>query len=650
MKIQHPKVSILMPSLNSAEFIRECLDSVVNQTLQDIEIICIDAGSTDGTLEILHEYERKDDRVRVILSDKKSMGYQYNMGLDAAVGDYIGMVETDDWVETNTFESLWMVADRQNVDIVAANHYFYYTKPEIRNQPFENLHKCPYEQVFCPKDVLSSFSVTPLIWSGIYRRSMLKENGIRFNETPGASFQDTGFHFMVMTAAKTVFFLNKYFYHYRRDNAAQSINSGGKVFCICDEARHYEKFLEKRPADRARLLKPYMAWKYDKYYWNYTRVEPQFQWVFLLRFREEFLAHRNAGLLEGSGFETSAFKVTLEKFNELIDNPVSFYKQTCKKYCTFPKEGELLKAEVLKESSCVSPDISIILPLYNKENCVAGSLENLRKQTLENIEIICVDDGSDDATLKILMELAKADGRLTVLHQGNQGNASAKNIGLEYARGRYVAFVNGGDRLLETAAERLVALADKQGLDMICFDSVPLSAKNWDNSGVNKESREDNVITGLEYYCSAYENGTYNPFAGTALFKRQYLMRRNIRFVDGIFYEDRVFMFSALSEAGHVLHLAENLYFTDDSRSFPLKRIFLRVYSYFVIYQLLLQKCQSLPYDKKLQNTVARELETVCDCLKELYRSVNKKEECRSRFSATESCLLEKLIGNEADF
>ena len=72
MRLQHPKVSILMPSLNSGAFIRECMDSVVNQSLHDIEIICVDAGSTDGTLAILREYEKNDPRIRLIISDKKS--------------------------------------------------------------------------------------------------------------------------------------------------------------------------------------------------------------------------------------------------------------------------------------------------------------------------------------------------------------------------------------------------------------------------------------------------------------------------------------------------------------------------------------------------------------------------------------------------
>ena len=651
MKQQHPKVSILMPSLNSGAFIRECMNSVFNQTLHDIEIICIDAGSTDGTLEILREYEKKDSRVRVIVSDKKSMGYQYNLGMDAATGEYIGMVETDDWIEADTFERLWTAASRRDVDIVAANQYLYYTKPEAHDVRFENLSNCPYEQVFCPKDVLQSFAVKPLIWSAIYRRSMLKENNIRFNETPGASFQDTSFHFMVMTVAKTAFFLDQYFYHYRSDSETQSIHSGGKVYCLCDEAHYYEQFLEGRPADKELLFKPYVTWKYDKYCWNYYRIAPQFQWEFLMRFRDEFLEHRKAGLLQETPSDTYGYDCFRKGFQEVIDNPVSFYKKTCKKYCTIPKNGEILDVQALNKGNLVSPDVSIIIPLCNEESRVTDSLDSTRKQTLKNVEIICIDDGSDDNTLRIIMEQADIDRRITVLHQCNQGISSAKNKGLAYARGRYVMFLYGGDRLREDAAECLVSLADKYGLDMVRFSFAPKLEKGRDNEAACRyEIKSERIVTGADFFCSACEEGTYEPFVCSFLYNKEYLERQNIRFIDEIFYEDRVFMFSALTEANRVAQLEEELYFVGKSRDLPLRKYFLRVYSYFVIYQVILQKGRTLPYDARLQRNAAKELKAVHTALLDIYRSVEKKEKCRERFSATELDLLDKLIDQKTEF
>ena len=342
--LKQPKVSVLMPSLNVAEYIRQCMDSVVNQTLKDIEIICIDAGSTDGTLEILHEYEKQDQRIHVIVSAKRSYGYQMNLGLDAANGEYIGIVETDDWIEPDMFESLWNAASEHGVDIVKSNYYWYYTKPEVINKPFENLSKCPYEITFSPQDVLQPLATYPSIWSGIYRQTFINNNKIRFNETPGASYQDTSFHFMVFTVAKSAYFLNKYFLHYRRDNEASSVNTGGKVYCVPDEMHYYEKFLETHPEAKASHIKQYMALKYEKYRWNYARIAPQFQWDFLTLVRREFLSHRKEGLLEEKWFDTDAWK----NVNEIIDNPVQYFKNTCKKYSTRPVGKDLPPAGELK--------------------------------------------------------------------------------------------------------------------------------------------------------------------------------------------------------------------------------------------------------------------------------------------------------------
>ena len=117
------KLSILLPSLNVAAYIRECIESVLKQTLTDIEILCIDAGSTDGTCEIIQEYAAKDNRIRVIPSDKKSYGYQINLGINMARGEYLGIVETDDSIEPDMYEVLYKAAVENDLDYAKAGFY-----------------------------------------------------------------------------------------------------------------------------------------------------------------------------------------------------------------------------------------------------------------------------------------------------------------------------------------------------------------------------------------------------------------------------------------------------------------------------------------------------------------------------------------------
>ena len=134
------KVSVLMPSLNVVRYIRECMESVISQTMEEMEILCIDAGSTDGTLEILEEYVRKDRRVRLIKADKKSYGYQMNLGLKEALGEYIGVVETDDFILPNMYEKLYTFAKKNNADYVKSD-FDIFTTLEDGQRIFLNLTK-----------------------------------------------------------------------------------------------------------------------------------------------------------------------------------------------------------------------------------------------------------------------------------------------------------------------------------------------------------------------------------------------------------------------------------------------------------------------------------------------------------------------------
>ena len=121
-KYMKTKISIIMPSFNVAPYIEECIKSVMGQTLQDIEIICVDAGSTDGTLDVLKRVESQDLRIHIIHSDKKSYGYQVNIGIKEAKGEYVGIVETDDFIASNMYEELYNIASEYNLDYVKGKY------------------------------------------------------------------------------------------------------------------------------------------------------------------------------------------------------------------------------------------------------------------------------------------------------------------------------------------------------------------------------------------------------------------------------------------------------------------------------------------------------------------------------------------------
>lgn len=221
-----PKVSIIMPSLNVASYIRECMDSVVRQSLSNIEILCIDAGSTDGTWEILKEYAKKDSRIRIVRSDKKSYGYQMNIGLKMAVGEYVGIVETDDFIEPQMYDELYQYAKERDADFVKSDFDVFtsFTNGEKLFLPYFLKQKgIVYHTMYTANDyIYNEQTVDIFIWNGIYKKKFIEDNHILFQETSGAAFQDCGFRYQVALYVKRGFFVNHSYYHYRRDNVNSS--------------------------------------------------------------------------------------------------------------------------------------------------------------------------------------------------------------------------------------------------------------------------------------------------------------------------------------------------------------------------------------------------------------------------------------------
>ena len=221
-----------MPSYNVRKYVAECLESVCRQTLEDIEILTIDAGSEDGTLEILHEYEKKDPRIKVYLSEKKSYGYQVNKGIDLAQGEYIAIVETDDIVENNMIESLYAEAKEYDLDYVKGQFAKLIAFPEGVEWK-QKLRMYPRDEDLCKKVIVPSQDTMAFIkdiylWCGLYKKEFLVQNNIRLNETEGASYQDVGFAFQVIGCAKRAMYIPDIVYNYRQNNSCSSIfNSKG---------------------------------------------------------------------------------------------------------------------------------------------------------------------------------------------------------------------------------------------------------------------------------------------------------------------------------------------------------------------------------------------------------------------------------------
>jgi glycosyltransferase involved in cell wall biosynthesis len=314
------KVSILIPIFNVEKYLVECLDSVISQTLKDIEIICINDGSTDSSLSIIKKYAAKDPRIVVI--DKKNSGYgdSMNQGLKKASGEYIGIVESDDWAEPDMFEKLYKLAKKHDVEVVKSN-FFEYLSNANSNKKFNLFLPREVDKVLDPVSSNSDiFLQMPAIWSGIYRRDFLNKNDIKFLPTPGASFQDTGFNFKVWASAKKVYFTDQAYLHYRIDNESSSVKSLAKVYNVNQEYASIKDFLKKKKL--LKKLGPVMEYaKFGACYWNLKRLPRKLAREYITTMSQEFRQARQDGLLDLSIFEP--FKANI--LTIIMDKPKMYF-------------------------------------------------------------------------------------------------------------------------------------------------------------------------------------------------------------------------------------------------------------------------------------------------------------------------------------
>ncbi len=322
-----PKISIVMPCYNVEKYVEQSIQSALDQTLSDFELICVNDGSTDGTLAVLQRMAAADARIKIIDKPNEGYGVSMNKGFDAARGQFIGILESDDFIDANMLEDHYNAAIENDAQVVKSNFYYYWSKPEERNVFSGLMTEDECGHVFAPLEQEHLFHVKPTIWSAIYRADFIRENNIRFNETPGASYQDASFNFQVWANAERVFLLHAAYLHYRQDNEASSVNSPGKVYCVCDEYAKIEEVIAALPdQNKAAALRDIMVkMKFDSYMWNYDRLSEPLRREFIELFAREFSEYMANGQINESKFEWW----NLRDMREITSDPMAFHANRC---------------------------------------------------------------------------------------------------------------------------------------------------------------------------------------------------------------------------------------------------------------------------------------------------------------------------------
>lgn len=277
-----PKVSIIIPVYNDEIYIRQCLDSLINQSLKELEIIIVDDGSTNSAGAICDEYAEKDDRIKVIHKENEGSGIARNFAIKLAQGEFIGFVDSDDWVDSDYFEKMYNSAITNNADISIG---------EIKRYSDGKMDKCSYT---IDKTIMKensqqaiNFQFYPGVWDKIYRKDVVINNNIEFAEK--LLYQDVPFNFKALFYANRIVTCPNVFYYYRLNLNSVSYKSGDvlfnifKIFDICQD------FINKidSPLLNSNFQEVLNALKIRHYYYYFPRADMSYRKTFLDKIKED---------------------------------------------------------------------------------------------------------------------------------------------------------------------------------------------------------------------------------------------------------------------------------------------------------------------------------------------------------------------------
>lgn len=214
-----PKISVVMPLYNVENFLRQSLNSVINQTLKDIEIICVNDASTDNTLSILEEYARNDKRIKIITNEKNlHCGISRNVGMKYATGDYLIILDGDDFFRPTMLELMYNKIVKDNSDVVVCDFFIFDDlEKKVTNLYCVKNKAMRKKAVFDPKefkDILFC-EITPNTWTKLFKRSFLLENNLHFDDNVYCT--DQSCIYTALSCAKKISLLNKPLVCYRKN-------------------------------------------------------------------------------------------------------------------------------------------------------------------------------------------------------------------------------------------------------------------------------------------------------------------------------------------------------------------------------------------------------------------------------------------------
>ena len=396
-------ISIIVPIYNTEKYLGQCLDSILNQTYTNFEVLLVNDGSTDSSGMICQEYVENDSRFRYFEKDNGGVASARNLGLERSGGAYITFIDSDDWVEPNYLDVLYTALKENDTDVAISTYkrfaqdgVFYLRSYSREDDEFLNIGTRSRDSFL---EILPRLGELDHSFYSISSKLIKREiiGNLLFDEQ--ISYAEVlNFFFYLYLGVESVVFVRDYTYVYRTHDASTSQNVN--ELQALQELEIYKKMFQQ--IDRMGL--------------------PTFHY---------FKRMENVVTYRISGFPTSKAIREYESFVSEIRERVTYQQ----------------------------PLISLIVPIYNVENYLWSCLDSIAKQTYSNIEVLLVNDGSPDGSGVICQEFVARDSRFRYIEKENGGLSDARNVGIARAQGEFLSFVDSDDWIEQTYVEDMYRAA-----------------------------------------------------------------------------------------------------------------------------------------------------------------------------------------------
>ena len=630
------KVSVIMPVYNCEDYLKDSVESIINQTLSDLELICVDDGSSDNSLNILKEYEKQDSRVKVFSLNHLGAGDARNFALNHICGEYLYFMDADDYLELNAFEDFYRISKSKNLDFLMfkAKQYDVIKKTTSERYYYNMVPLSKFkDKVFNFKDLNNLiFNINVAPWCKFYNARFVLDSGAKFRSA--SKFNDNQFFWDIIFQAERIYFLDE-FYYTQNVHPNSLIESAGKSHCDKVDVVNDIWKLFKKHGQFDKFKQQLYKNKVASYVRRYGEIKDEFKELFFKKIKKDLKNIKDSnfrdylGLARAFAFDSVMISKNHDDFDRLkefyyilrndsedinqklnqsrgwFDKLSKSHKRFAFNYIRLYFINHELTPENREFLNSFQYGISIIIPVFNVENHLNDAFNSILNQTIgfENLEVIFVDGASTDGSSQIIKEYSdKFENVISIFLDKNSGyGGHPRNIGMYYATAPYLMFFDPEDIFLEDACRLLHNEITSNDLDIVSgvhdtSEGVPEylwrdiltdpqdSLENGVSKGADMVGDHELEISSIDDCPSVIAVVNISD----KIFKRSFIEDNNVRFPEAVPLEDEVFLVDTFLNAHGIKFINKVISRHDGEDSlqhqFSKTKIIKRIKAYYIMF------------------------------------------------------------------